>query len=80
MSQGTNLSLGKCLRFLVTMTCAFAQEHADGELGVPHARLEGLGDPVEQQASPGMLGGYGLEPAVAEEHAQPRVAGHLLED
>jgi hypothetical protein len=46
---------------------------------VPHARLECLSDLVEQQAPPRLLGGNGLDPAVADEHPQPLIASHRFD-
>jgi hypothetical protein len=57
-----------------------AQEQADVALRIAHARLERLGNLVEQQTPPRVLGRDGLDPAVAEEYPQPRVAGQRIED
>jgi len=57
-----------------------AKELADPLLRVAHARLERLGDLVKQQEPPRPLGRHGLDPAVTEENAQPRVAGQRLEN
>jgi hypothetical protein len=52
-----------------------AEEPADLLLGIAHARLERLGDHVEQPPPPRLAGRHGRDLAVADEHPELGIAG-----